>query len=249
MKQFLNAISESNGHDYVFEYLESGGNCLELLQTLELDSTLSPVLVFELVAHVLLKITAIGAQYQGPAFESCRYMLNNYITVMNKMLNLNSKSEERKVCLKLLTAMVTFSSTLAKDILLHVNFHSANVELLTKNTGEVNSVRDHFIRLLTAFLIDGYYPSLSVLLEKKGFITSIIKGLQFDVADTVCIVVSAMKNHILENHSVSKTAKMKTFNTLVVRDIVNLYNWKGPAALKAQGKNKTISPTVSKRLI
>ncbi|XP_018569378.1 nucleolar pre-ribosomal-associated protein 1 [Anoplophora glabripennis] len=244
LKQFLNIISESNGHDYVFEYLESGGNCLELLQTLELDSTLSPVLVFELVTHVLLKITVSGPKYQSAAFESCRYMLNNYITVINKMLNLSSKSQERKVCLKLLTAMITFSSTLSKDVLLHVNFHSSNVELLTKNTGEENSVRDHFIRFLTAFLIDGHYQSLSMLLEKKGFITSIIKGLQFDAADTVCIVISAMKNHILENPSVSKTAKMKIFNTLVVRDIVNLYNWKGPAALKMQEKNKTISHTV-----
>ncbi|XP_050298339.1 uncharacterized protein LOC126737471 isoform X2 [Anthonomus grandis grandis] len=50
-----------------------------------------------------------------------------------------------------------------------------------------------------------------------------------------------MKNHILENASVMKTTKMHVFNTGVVKDIVNLYNWKGPDGLKALEKNnKTV---------
>ncbi|KAJ8915188.1 hypothetical protein NQ315_000441 [Exocentrus adspersus] len=239
LKQFLDAVNHSNGHNYVLEYLENGGNCIELLQTLELDSTIPPVQVFELVAHILLNITANGAQYHNAAYEACRYMLNNYLAIINKMISLSSSTQERKVCLKLLTAMVTFSTALAKDILVNVSFHSTNVELLVKSTGEENSVRDHFIHFLTAFLVNGSYPSLSILLDKKGFISSVIKGLRFDAADTVCVVISVMKNHILQNQAVSKTMKMKVFNTLVVRDIVNLYNWKGPAALKAERKNKS----------
>ncbi|KAG5865414.1 hypothetical protein JTB14_037775 [Gonioctena quinquepunctata] len=244
IKQFLSAVHTSDDHDYILEYLESGGSCLELLQTLELDSTIPPSTVFELVTHVLLKINANFLQYQSSAFEACRYILNNYLTVLNKMINLSSTTPERKACLKVLTAMVALSPTLAKDVLIHVNFHSTNVELLTKHTGDKDSVRDHFIRFLTAYLVDGQYPPLSVLLEKKGFITSIIGGLQFDSADTLCLVISAMKNHILENPLVSKTSKMKTFNTLVVRDIVNLYNWKGPRAVKAGKTNKSAAVTV-----
>ncbi|KAJ8959185.1 hypothetical protein NQ318_022446 [Aromia moschata] len=244
LKQFLNALNTSKKHDYIFEYLESGGSCLELLHILELDSAIPPSLVFELVTHLLLKISINYPQYQSASYESCRYILNNYIAVINKMINLSSTSQERKACLKLLTAMVTFSSNLAKDILLQVNFHSTNIELLTKSTGEKDSVRDYFIHFLTAFLVDGNYPTLSTLLEKKGFIKSIIAGLQFDSADTVCVVISGMKNHILENPLVSKTAKMKVFNTQVVRDIVNLYNWKGPAALRAQKKNKSTAVVV-----
>lgn len=38
-----------------------------------------------------------------------------------------------------------------------------------------------------------------------------------------------------------KTTKMHVFNTAVVKDIVNLYNWKGPEGLKALEKNnKTV---------
>ncbi|KAJ8983575.1 hypothetical protein NQ317_006622 [Molorchus minor] len=38
--------------------------------------------------------------------------------------------------------------------------------------------------------IDGNYPTLSTLLEKKGFIKSVISGLQYDSSDTVCVVIS-----------------------------------------------------------
>lgn len=213
---------------------------MELLQLLEHDTTVSPVLVFDLVTHILLKITEKLPKHQSSAYEACRYLLNNYIVVINKMISMSSTTPERKACLKLLTAIVTFSSNLAKDVLINVNIRSMNLELLTKHTEEKDSVRDHFIHFLTGFLVDGHYPALSVLLEKKGFITSIIKGLQFDSVDTLSIVITAMKNHILENPLVSKTAKMKTFNTIVVRDIVNLYNWKGPQAIRAQKKNKEV---------
>ncbi|XP_023012983.2 nucleolar pre-ribosomal-associated protein 1 [Leptinotarsa decemlineata] len=244
IKQFLGALSKSEEHDYVLEYLESGGSCLELLQILELDSTIPPSLVFELVTHVLLRIEASFPQYQSLAFEACRYILNNYVTLLNKMMNLSSTTPERKASLKLLTAMVTLSPTLAKDVLIHINFHSTTVELLTKHTGEKDSVRDHFIKFVTAYLVDGQYPALSILLEKKGFIKSVVSGLLSDSADTLCLVISAMKNHILENPSVSKTTKMKTFNTLVVKDIVNLYNWKGPQSGKTHKTNKNPVVTV-----
>lgn len=245
LQNFLDAIKDSESHDYILEYLENGGSCLELLQVLEQNSAIPPSAVFEIITHILLRISSSYPQYQSSAYESCRYLLNNYITVINKMINMSSTTPERKSCLKLLTAMVAFSPILAKDILMHVNFHSSNVELLTKHTGETDSVRDNFIQFLTAYLVDGHYPALSVLLEKKGFFTSIITGLKFDSADTLCLVVSAMKNFILENPSVSKTAKMKTFNTVVIRDIVNLYNWKGPAGFRALKKNKSSVVTVN----
>lgn len=227
--------------------MENGGNCLELLQILEIDSTVPPVIVFEIVTHILLKVIEKYHNFQNSSYEACRYLLNNYIMVINKMIGMSSTTLERKVCLKLLTVIVTFSPNLAKDVLLNVNIRSTNLELLTKHTGEKDSVRDHFIHFLTAFLIDGHYPALSVLLEKKGFLTSIISGLKFDSADTLCIVITAMKNHILENNLVSKTAKMKTFNTIVIRDIVNLYNWKGPQAVITSKKNKgNVAVSVSK---
>lgn len=233
-------MNEANNQDVVCEYLEQGGSCLELLQLLE--SGVQSIFVFDVVTKILLAISASLPRYQAPAQDACRYLLNDHITLINKMLGLSSSGNERKSVLKLLTVIVTLSTTLAKDVLLKVNFTPANIELLTKNTNETEDVRYFFIRFLTAFIVDGQYPTLMVLLEKKGLLTSIMKGLQFDDADCVCMVMVALKVHILENLLVSKTVKMLTFNTQVVKAIVNLYNWKGKGHVsEASTKKKEIS--------
>lgn len=229
----------------ICEYLDSGGSCLDLLQLLETD--VQAVFVFEIVTKVLLAVCAGLFRHETAAQEACRYLLNNHITLLNKMLSLNSSVNERKIVLKLLTVIATVSTALAKDVLLKVNFHQANIEVLSKNTSETNDVRYHFIQFLIAFVVDGQYPTLAVLLEKRGLLTSIMGGLQYDDADCVCLVITALKIHILENPFVSKTVKMKTFNTQVLKNIVNLYNWKGkghaPDAAKKKQKVQSVSRT------
>lgn len=227
----------------VCEYLDDGGSCLELLQLLE--ANVEPVIVFEIVAKILLIISANLHRYKATAQDACRYLLENHIKLVNKMLSMSSTSNERKAVLKLLTVIVTLSTPLAKDVLLKVNFNRDNIELLTKNTNESEDVRHFFIRFLIAFVVDGHYPTLSVLLEKKGLLTSIVKGLQYDDADSVCIVMTALKTHILENLFVTKTIKMFTFNTQIVNAIVNLYNWKGKGNAPDDTKKKKIINVVS----
>nr|XP_015834339.1 PREDICTED: uncharacterized protein LOC100141557 [Tribolium castaneum] len=231
---------EDSKQDFIKGYLDAGGSALEILQLVEGESEVSPVLVFDVVNTILLQIGSKLPQFQSAAFDCCRYLLNTYVSLINKMLGLSSNTRERVVALKLLTTIVTFSVVLAKDILLHVNFNPTNIELLSRVSEGKTEVRSAFIHFLTAFLIDGHFPVLSVLLDKKGFMTSIVHGLLYDKVDVVVLVLTAMKNHILENSFVSKTVKMKTFSTPVVRDIVNLYNWKGPAGLIEKKRNHSI---------
>ncbi|KAF2902622.1 hypothetical protein ILUMI_03556, partial [Ignelater luminosus] len=240
LEKFLDLCNESDGENYVFQYLENGGNCLELFQLLETSTEVPASLTLQIVNHVLLQIVSNYPQHHSSAYESCRYFLNTHIALVNKMLSLASTSTERKVLLKLLTVIVTFSRNLAKDVLLHVNFNPTNLEMLSKQTGEKDSVRNVFIHFLIAFLVEGEYPTISILLEKKGLLTSIVNGLQFDSSETVCMVMTTFKKNILENTFVSKTAKMNIFSTPVVKDIVNLYNWKGLEGFNSKRKQQMV---------
>lgn len=241
--EFLNLLNGPNCQDVAREYLENGGSVLEILHFLETDVQM--VFVFEVVTKIMLVISSRLPQHQPSAHEACRHLLNNHTTLVNKMLGLSSSQNERKIMLKLLTVLVTLSPTLAKDVLLKVNFNETNLELLTKNTTEQLDARHYFIQFLTAFIVDDQYPTLAILLGKRGLLTSIVSGLQYDDADCVCMVIVAMKTHILENPLVSKTTKLKTFNTQVLRNIVNLYNWKGkthaPSAHKTKRKQIPVS--------
>lgn len=210
---------------------------MQLLQILERDSTIHPNVVLEIIYYIILQISASYPQYRASTYESCQYLLNNYMTLVNKTLGLSSTTKDRKIILKLLTGLVTFSSNLAKDILVHVNFNPGIFELFIKHTEEKDSVRNAFVHFLMSFLVDGDYPTIHAILQKKGLLSSIVHGLLYDPADIVCLVLTTMKNHILENPQVSRTMKMKLYSTFVIRDLVNLYNWKGPMGFKKKGND------------
>lgn len=222
-------------------YLKNGGTAIELLKTGETDSTVSPLLVFEVVNKVLVAISNRLQKFFTGGQDACRYIITHYSALINKMLGLSSTTKERLTALKLLATVVTFSAILAKDVLLTVNFNPSNLQVLTKG-GEV---RWAFVNFICAFLVGGYFHFVAVLLEKKGLLTSVINGLQYDKVDIVVMVMTMMETNILCNPSVSKTVKMKTFNTPVVQSIVNLYNWKGTAGIQDSKTKTSVSVQVS----
>jgi hypothetical protein len=69
---------------------------------------------------------------------------------------------------------------------------------------------------------------LTALHLVTGLLASIIPGLLYDSPDTVHLVLTTLQNTVLKNVSISKTAKLHTFSTSVVRSLLTLYDWKGP---------------------
>jgi hypothetical protein len=65
---------------------------------------------------------------------------------------------------------------------------------------------------------------------------SIIPGLLYDSSNTVQLVLTTLQNTVLLNMSISKTAKLHTFSTSVVRNLFTLYDWKGPLRWKPTRK-------------
>lgn len=236
-------FAQEKSYDYILEYLEKGGSCLELLQLMEVH-TEACHLILEIVYFILLEINSKYPQYISNAHSACRYFINTYMTMTNKMLSLNSTRVERIAILKFLTAAITLSPNFAKDILININFSPTNLGFLTNTAYSKDSVRNAFVHFLISFLIDGYYPTISALLDKRGLLTCIVKGLVHDSVDIVCVVLNAMKAHILENPSVSKTVKMRTFSTPVIKDIVRLYSWKGQTLPPKAKKEKAQLATV-----
>lgn len=239
MQNFLQVITE-NPEEFVGLYLKNGGTAVELLKTGETDSTLSPLLIFEVVNKVLVAISDKLQKFYAGGQDACRYIITHYSGLINKMLGLSSTSKERLAAIKLLATVVTFSAILAKDVLLTINFNPSNLQVLTRS-GEV---RWAFVNFICAFLVGGYFHLVAVLIEKKGLLTCVINGLQYDKVDIVVMVMTMMEANILCNPSVSKTVKMKTFNTLVVQSIVNLYNWKGPAGIQDSKTKTTVAVQV-----
>ncbi|KAF5270620.1 hypothetical protein FQA39_LY01358 [Lamprigera yunnana] len=223
---------------HIIEYLDNGGGCAELFEALDHD--VPELTLLKLVNVILLEIIAKN-RFDSNVHNSCKTFLEIHFTSINKMLGLNSPREKRLIILKLLTSMVTLSNGLAKEILLHVDFNSTVVAMLVKSTGQKDSVRSAFINFLMSYLIGQDYSITSIMLDKKHLLQSIFKGLQFDFSDTVALVMSVLGTYVLKNPRVMKTTKMGIFNTAIIKDIVNLYNWKGPNVLNRDKKVQTDS--------
>lgn len=67
---------------------------------------------------------------------------------------------------------------------------------------------------------------------------SVTKGLMYDDATTVVLILTALQDNIVDSDAMMKTVKIHTFNTPVLLDIVSLYKWKGPKSKKINQKNK-----------
>ncbi|KAF5272617.1 hypothetical protein FQR65_LT17317 [Abscondita terminalis] len=234
--EFYKLCDGDNKDKYITEYLEQGGNCLELFQLLG-NSTTS-IALLESINNILLYLCARN-ELDIVTYESCKYFLQTHLAVINKMISLNSSHKERKTILKLLTSIVTVSGKLAKEILLHVNFNSKIVEVLAKRTDEKHNIRSNYIHFLMSFFIEGDYSLIFMLLEKKYMLLNIFRGLQYDSAETVVLIMDMLYTYLVNTTVINKTTKMGIFSTTVIKEIVNLYNWKGP--LKSSQDDETIN--------
>lgn len=59
-----------------------------------------------------------------------------------------------------------------------------------------------------------------------GLLTSIVPGLMNDKPETVILVLNTFRLKIVENVKISKTLKIHTFNTPVLRSLAKLYDYK-----------------------
>ncbi|XP_044738920.1 nucleolar pre-ribosomal-associated protein 1 [Chrysoperla carnea] len=246
VKEFVEQCGANTSQDLALDYINSGGNIVEILHLLDTQDKKNLSLatpVFEAVNILLLKIQSNAIQNAQNAIEGCRYLLNNYLITIHSGLSPFSTLKQKRVTLKLLTSIVTLSPLLAKEILLQLNFTEQILENLTQqNDGSsLNSVRTAFIHFLLSFLIEGNSSNIRNLLEKKGVVGSIFEELIYDDYQLVNLVLTTLQRNVLESSSITKTSKLYTFSSPVLKNIVNLYNWKGRKYWKAKIRKKSNS--------
>ncbi|EZA54632.1 Nucleolar pre-ribosomal-associated protein [Ooceraea biroi] len=177
-----------------------------------------------------MRILAEYPQYQNSAIEACRYLLNSYMSIVHSMFSSQSNVRQRKVVLKLLTAIVSLDSNLSNELLTHLSLQQQALENLVHHTKPTDpqSVRTCFIHFVLAFLVDRNTTVIRTLLDKHHLLSCIFSGLVYDSKMIISLVLSTIKMNVLENTSISKTTKLHMFNTTAVSNLLSLYDWKGP---------------------
>lgn len=183
-------------------------------------------------------------QYQNNAVEACRHLLNSYMSIIHSMLSIQSNIKQRKVVLKLLTAVVSLDNSLSRELLAHLSLQRNVLENLTQHNKPTDpqNVRTCFIHFILAFLVERDSSVIKTLLDKRSLLSCVFSDLLYDSKDIVTLILTTVKTYVLENTSITKTIKLHVFSTSVVLNLISLYNWKGPTKWP---KNKTRYPDES----
>nr|XP_034186486.1 nucleolar pre-ribosomal-associated protein 1 [Osmia lignaria] len=234
LKMFIKIYKENEERDLAAEYLNAGGNILEVLRiidTTDRKNIGNVVTVFSTIRILLIKILAQYPQHQPSAQEACRHLINSHLSLIHSMLSVQSNAKHRKVILQLLAAVVSLGGNLPCELLVHLSIPPEVIKSLVQHTkpSDKQNIRNCFIHFIIAFLIEGNVQIIKALLEKRGLLSSIFPDLIYDSKDIVNLVITTLKNYILKNSNVTKTMKLHIFSTSVVQNIVCLYNWKGPS--------------------
>ncbi|KAH0557286.1 hypothetical protein KQX54_002777 [Cotesia glomerata] len=246
LRKFV-ALGSTSPAQILADYLDSGGNVMEILRLLDgLDKKrLNDVaLVFNASALVIMRTIATHPQQQPSTIQACRFILNTHISLLRSLMSKSVFPRQRKSALKLLTSMVMLGDSLPRNILTHLTFDRETISLLAKQTkpSDPESVRVCFINFLLAFLIDTEPWTVRCLVDKSELLASIFPELTYDRANLVHLVLNVLKKYLLENPAVSKTQKHHLFSVQVIESIVQLYNYRGPRSW-SDSRRKNQGPT------
>lgn len=218
---------------------------MELVEALEkIDKTITNNVsyIFNAIQLVLIEILTNSQTHTQAAIQACRYLLNSHKSSVEKLLKSELNSHKKSV-LKLLTAIVALEPTLGREILtaFDVLSNSSSLDGFTSHSREElmsgrETVRTCFIHFILAYLIEGNITLIRNILEKNQLIMSIISGLIFDSHDLVGLVLNSLNKFVLKSLLISKTQKVQTFNANIVKQLLKLYEWKGPQGFTAGQK-------------
>ncbi|XP_076163667.1 nucleolar pre-ribosomal-associated protein 1 isoform X2 [Ptiloglossa arizonensis] len=234
LRKFVNTCNNNKERDLAAEYLNSGGNILEvlkLLETVDKKNIGAVTTVFSAVRILLIKILAQYPQYQFSAEGACRHVINSHLSSIHSMLSVQSNTKQRKVVLQLLAAIVSLGGYLPHELLTHLSLLPEVIKSLVRHTKPTDNqnIRNCYIHFILAFLIEGNALTIKILLDKHNLFSSIFPDLIYDSKDIIALVITTLKTYILKNSKISKTMKLHIFSTSVIQNLISLYNWKGPS--------------------
>ncbi|XP_037941503.1 uncharacterized protein LOC119674437, partial [Teleopsis dalmanni] len=233
----------------IAKYIEKRGKPLELAEALErIDKTNAAHVnyVCEALQLVVMEIITNQKDHMESAVHACRYFLKSYGSTLELLLQ-STQLQHRRTALKLLTAIVCAEPQLGRQILSSYDVLS-NVKtienLLSHSKFEINdseTVRKCFIHFVLAYLIDGNTLLIRNILDRGALLRGLASGLIYDDHVTACVVISTLRQYVLECAEISKTKKTNVFDLECCKHFVRLYDWQGPKvyAAKASKKQKT----------
>ncbi|XP_017082729.2 uncharacterized protein LOC108115675 [Drosophila eugracilis] len=239
LRHFLHMCSTTRPK-LVAKYIEKRGKPLELAEAFErIDkgNIFHVDYLTDALQRVVMEILTNQKNHIESAAHGCRYFLKVHGGVLENLLQSPHPSHRRNA-LKLLTAIVCVEPQLGRQVLNSYDMLSNILEMLKmlshckNDCKNEDTVRKAYIHFILAFLVDGNTLLIRNILDRGQLIAVLIKGLVYDDHVTVCVVLNALRQYVLENPDIQKTKKVLVFDLNCCKNLISLYDWSGPLGLQ-----------------
>ncbi|KAJ7389927.1 nucleolar pre-ribosomal-associated protein 1 [Desmophyllum pertusum] len=147
--------------------------------------------------------------------------------------------------------MVTQGPSAAREVQRSFDFTLKSLSSLPnkRDSKSAQDVRTCFIYFCLSFLMFGDLAVMKQILELKGFLQSVMKGLQFDTPDVVHAVLSTLQVRVAQNSGITKKSKVQFFNSYVLSQLANLYQYTKDAEEENNKSDQTVRRKVHDLLL
>ncbi|KAM4701657.1 nucleolar pre-ribosomal-associated protein 1 [Discoglossus pictus] len=230
-------------YDVVEGYIKISIECTEILKLL--DGERRPeseiMLIFQALEAILLRTASDLSHLNVAGLNIVKKMLNTYMKTIYACVYAETHRMCR-ICLNLLSAMVTQGSECARDVFSHFDFNNKFLPGLLKKRDKQGrpDVRMAYIQFALSFLISGDNATIVQILELKDFFGEIFStGIKEDRISTINLLLSLLETKVVHNKAITKTQKVRFFTSVILNHIASLYRWSGIVDVRSEdAKNK-----------
>ncbi|XP_029140605.1 nucleolar pre-ribosomal-associated protein 1 [Protobothrops mucrosquamatus] len=224
-------LPSNEQYDVVEGYIKVSIECVEIFKLL--DGERRPesemLLIFQALENILLRTASDLSHFRVVGMNIVKKLINSYMKLIYAALYAETHRLSR-LCLTLLSAMVTQGPDAARDVYSHFDFNNKFLPNLVKKRDYKGKpdIRTAYIQYAVSFLIAGDHSILVQVLELKDFIPDIIRtGLKEDRISTINLLLSTLETKVVLNKDISKTQKVHFFTSEILNHIASLYRWNG----------------------
>uniref|UniRef100_A0A8C6X862 URB1 ribosome biosis homolog n=1 Tax=Naja naja TaxID=35670 RepID=A0A8C6X862_NAJNA len=223
------SLPSNEQYDVVEEYIKVSIECVEIFKLLDgerrPDSEM--LLIFQALENILLRTASDLSHFHVVGMNIVKKLINSYMKLIYAALYSETHRLSR-LCLTLLSAMVSQGPDAARDVYSHFDFNNKFLPNLVKKRDYKPDIRTAYIQYAISFLIAGDHSILVQVLELKDFIPDIIRtGLKEDRISTINLLLSTLETKVVLNKDISKTQKVHFFTSEILNQIASLYRWNG----------------------
>ena len=169
-------------------------------------------------------------EYRNVGMKIASSILQSQMKTIYLSLAPSSNANQIKATLQLLTSMVTLGHLTAREIITHLDFSHACISyiLQRRSTSNLPDVRSTYIIFITSFLMEEDSMLLRTMGETREILQPIFEGLLYDSVGIVQLFISTLRDKLASSTLLSKTLKLRIFNSFTCQLLARLFYWQGP---------------------